>query len=85
VVRIRNIGGRLGFEKIIIKNGLFIAFFVANKMSPYYKSDTFQGVVTRISENPSLFELKQSEDKLKIVSRGITSMEKAEALLRKLQ
>ncbi|MCR5547912.1 MAG: transcription-repair coupling factor [Bacteroidales bacterium] len=84
VVKIRNLGAKLGFEKIIIKNGMFICFFIANQMSPYFKSDVFGKVISRINDNP-VFTFKQSEGKLKIVARGVDSLEKALSLLRKLQ
>ena len=85
VVRIRNLGARLGFEKIIIKNGLFIAFFISNQMSPYYKSPVFSKLLERITANEKIFALKQSEGKLKIVARGVDSLQKAWTVLNKLQ
>ena len=85
VVKIRNLGAKLGFEKIIIKNGLLIAFFINNQMSPYFKSPRFSSVLENISRNDRLFTLKQSEGKLKIVARGIDSMQKAWSALTKLQ
>lgn len=85
VVKIRNLGASLGFEKIIIKNGMFIGFFIANQMSPYYKSDLFGNVLNRVTENSRIFTLKQSEGKLKIVSRGVDSLEKAFSILSKLR
>ena len=85
VVRIRNAGAALGFEKIIVKNGLFIGFFINNQMSPYYKSDTFSKVLARISEHSDIFTLKQSEGKLKILARGVDSLEKAFSIFSKLQ
>ena len=84
VVKIRNLGGRLGFEKIIIKNGMMILFFISNPMSPYYKTKVFVGVLSRINANEKIFALKQTEGKLKIVSRGIDSLPVALATLRKL-
>lgn len=84
VVKIRNLGGKLGFEKIIIKNGMMIMFFIANQMSPYYKSDVFSGILQSINANDRLFNLKQSEGKLKIVSRGIDSLPKALLTLNRL-
>ena len=84
VVKLRNLGESLGFEKIIVKNGMFIAFFVSNPMSPFYKSDTFQNVLERTASMDNL-SLKQSEGKLKIVTRGIDSMQKAYALLQKMK
>lgn len=85
VVKIRNLGGRLGFEKIIIKNGMMIMFFIANQMSPYYKSRVFIGILQNINASDRLFNLKQSEGKLKIVCRGIDSLPKALQTLNKLK
>ena len=83
--KIRNTGGSLGFDKVIIKNGMVIMFFVANPMSPYYKSPVFKTILTRVAEQPSVYTLKQVESKLKIVSRGVDTLEKALAILKKLQ
>ena len=85
VVKVRNIGAQMGFEKIIIKNGLLIAFFISNTMSPYYTSETFDRVLKKITENDGIFTLKQSDTKLKIVARGVDTMEKAVLYLNKLQ
>lgn len=74
VVKIRNRGAALGFEKVIIKNGIMIAFFVSNPMSPYYKSEVFEKVMGRISGMGGKLELKQVENKLKIVARGVPSL-----------
>lgn len=84
VVRIRNLGARLGFEKIIIKNGMEILFFITNPMSPYYKSKVFEGVLRNVNANDRLFNIKQVENKLKIVLRGVDTLEKAHANLTKL-
>lgn len=82
VVKIRNLGASLGFEKIIIKNGMLICFFVENSTSPYYSSDIFTTLIRKISPP---FELKQAESKLKLVARGIDTLEKAHFLLGKLK
>ncbi|MBQ9474709.1 MAG: transcription-repair coupling factor [Bacteroidales bacterium] len=84
VVRIRNLAASLGFEKVIVKNGLLIAFFVANSMSPYYKSEVFARVLQNIDRNSSLFALKQSEGKLKVLSRGVDSLGTAMEYFRRL-
>ena len=84
MVKIRNLGAALGFEKIIVKNGLLIAFFIANQMSPYYKSDIFARILQRTSEMPR-YELKQTESKLKIVVRNVPSLKDAHTLLSKLR
>lgn len=84
VVKIRNRGAALGFEKIIIKNGIMIAFFVSNPMSSYYKSSVFETVIGRIGGMQGRVEMKQSEGKLKIVARNIPSLQAAFNILNSL-
>ena len=84
VLKIRNIGSYLGFEKIIIKNGLLIAFFISNPMSPYYKTKVFETILERVGSNGK-YEMKQSESKLKIIVRNVTSLSEAKTTLSKLR
>lgn len=77
VVKIKNLGSSLGFEKIIIKNGMLIMFFISNPMSMYYKSDVFGRILANANKYERIFNLKQTGGKLKIVSRGIDSLQKA--------
>ena len=84
VVKVRNLGASLGFDKIIVKNGMMICFFISNPMSSYYRSTVFTRVLERVGENP-VFNLKQVENKLKIVLRNVDSIMKAHSLLSKLQ
>ncbi|MBO6097476.1 MAG: hypothetical protein J6P56_09235 [Bacteroidales bacterium] len=85
VVKIRNLGTRLGFEKIIVKNGMQIMFFVSNPLSPYYKSKVFETVLGRVNENSQLFKFNQDGGRLRTVSRGVDSLDKALQILKKLQ
>jgi len=85
VVKIRNAGSRLGFEKVIVKNGMFIAFFISNQMSPYFRSETFEHIIDRINARTAGLELKQSEGKLKIITRHVDSLARAREILSELE
>ncbi len=85
IVRIRQLGIKLGFEKIIIKNGVMIAFFISNPLSQYYRSEKFAKVIENMNVNPNLFELKQNDNKLRIFSRNVDGISKAYSILKKLQ
>ena len=82
VVKMRNLGAELGFERIIFKNGMLICFFISNPMSPYYTSEVFEGVMKKL-ELP--FEFKQTEGRLKIVAHGVESLQRAYSLLSRLK
>ena len=84
IVRIRQLGQKLGFEKIIIKNGVLIAFFISNPLSQYYRTERFSKILENVSLNPSMFELKQNDSKLRVFSRNIDSIAKAYEVLKRL-
>ena len=84
IVRIRQLGKNLGFEKIIVKNGVLIAFFITNPLSQYYRSDKFSKVLANVSEHPNVFEVKQPDGRLRIIVRNVNSLEKAYKILKML-
>ena len=84
IVRIRQLGLKIGFEKIIIKNGVVIAFFISNPLSQYYRSNRFAGILEKVSMYPKVFELKQNDNKLRIFVRNVDGIAKAYSILNKL-
>ena len=84
IVRIRQLGQKLGFEKIIIKNNVMIAFFISNPLSQYYRSNMFSKILENISLHPALFELKQNDNRLRIFVKNIDTLAKAYETLKKL-
>ena len=84
IVKIRQLGQKLGFEKIIIKNGVMIAFFISNPLSQYFRSSTFEKILENITVNQKLFELKQNDNRLRIFVRNVDSISKAYSILSKL-
>ena len=84
IVKIRQLGKKLGFEKIIIKNGVLIAFFITNPLSQYYRSDKFSKVLEKVSEHPKLFEMKQPDGKLRVIVRNVDGLDKAYKILKML-
>ena len=84
IVRIRQLGKNLGFEKIIVKNGVLIAFFISNPLSQYYRSNKFSKVLENVSAHPKVFEVKQPDGRLRIVVRNVDSLERAYKILKML-
>ena len=60
-----------------------ILFFVNNPMSQYYKSSVVQSIIESLNKNQD-FELKQNDNRLRLVNRKVENLEKAYALLGKL-
>ena len=49
----------LGMEKVVIKNGTFIGYFVNNPQSSFYQSQQFQEIIQYLSQNPHFGQLKE--------------------------
>lgn len=77
VVRLRKEAIKLGFERIIIKNGVMLAYFVNNQKSPYYQSQIFASILGYLNGRPKEFRLKEQNNKLMLRVIGVDSMEKA--------
>lgn len=83
IVKIRNLGARLGFEKIILRT-LTICFFPSNPMSPYFKSNTFYSVISHLSTQ-NKFTYKEENGKARLVGRGLSDLQSVLEALKKLQ
>lgn len=77
IVRLRWLAIELGFEKIILKNGIMLAYFVSNQMSVYYSSKKFSAILSYIQSKQRLFRIKEQKEKLYITVDKVTSVEQA--------
>ena len=84
VVRLRWECIRLGFEKAIVKNGIMILQFVHNQQSVYYKSPLFGAILKAVTRGGGKFILRQNNNKLSLVVKGIKEIGDATRTLREL-
>jgi transcription-repair coupling factor (superfamily II helicase) len=84
VVNLRQLANRLGFEKIVLKNGKMIGYFVSNQDSPLYKSKVFTRILSFVQKQPRLFRMKEQNNKLTLACEPIHSVAAACELLRTL-
>ena len=58
-VRIKWIATKLGLEKIIMKKGRFIGYFINDQKSGFYQSDQFTKVLKFVQSNPQNCKMKE--------------------------
>ncbi|MBX2935262.1 MAG: transcription-repair coupling factor [Ferruginibacter sp.] len=58
-VRCRKLAVELGFEKMLLKNNTLKCFFVNNPDSPYFQSETFNGILLFLQKGTNKAKLKQ--------------------------
>lgn len=80
-MRIKWIGAKLGFEKIIMKHGKLVGYFVSDQQSNFYKSPSFTKVLQFVQTNPLACKMKEKQTRkglrLLLTFENINSVEKA--------
>lgn len=84
VVRLRWKAEKLGIEKIILKGGKMLVYFISNQESAFYQTETFDKIIQAVQKNPRLFQMKEAKDKLSMVVDSISSIHKAIETIEKL-
>ena len=82
VVPLRRLGRQLGCEKITLKQGQMMMYFVSNPLSAFYRSQAFGDVLDYAAKNPKTCSLREIKGKRSMVLKGITTVESAVAVLR---
>jgi transcription-repair coupling factor (superfamily II helicase) len=72
---------RLGIEKVVVKLGKFICYFVSKSNSPYYESEVFKGVLAYVKHNPAKGRFKENAGKLYYVFEGVSSVMQAQRIV----
>lgn len=80
-MRIKWIGAKLGFEKIIMKHGKLVGYFISDQQSNFYKSPSFTKVLQFVQTNPLACKMKEKQTRkglrLLLTFENIISVEKA--------
>jgi transcription-repair coupling factor (superfamily II helicase) len=73
---------RLGFEKVVLKNGVMKGYFVPGENESYYKSEVFGTILLYVQDNSKNCRLKEQSKKLILFVDNISSIEKATTILK---
>ena len=84
-IRIKWIATRLGIEKLIMKQGKMIGYFVGDQQSDYYQSSRFRKVLQFVQLHGNLCKMKEKETKsglrLLLTFENVKSIRKALELM----
>ncbi len=86
-LRLRWIAKRLGFERLVLKNNNFKAFFLSNAQSSYFESTLFEKLMAYISTTGSIMglSLKQARSFLIMNKENVKSLKAARQVLERIK
>jgi transcription-repair coupling factor (superfamily II helicase) len=85
LIQLREIGKKLGFEKLILKRKQLLAYFPAEQKQHYYQSEVFTGILNYVQQHPKRCKLKQSNQNLILMIFEINTIKQAIHYFEELQ
>ncbi|MBV8324678.1 transcription-repair coupling factor [Chryseobacterium sp.] len=62
-VSLKWLAADIGFEKIVMKNGVFLGYFPGNPQDKFYQTDRFRHIINYLTRNPAEAQLKEKTGK----------------------
>lgn len=62
-MRMKWLAKELGFERIVLKKGVMLAYFINKPQSDYFQSSKFQNIISTLHQNPRLASFKEKPAK----------------------
>ena len=73
-IRMRRRAMYLGFEKLVLKNGKMLAYFISKQESEYYNSEAFKSILLYAQKNPAYCALKEQGVRFYISIQNVKSV-----------
>lgn len=83
-MRLRWLAREIGFEKLILKSGKMIGYFITREDSPFYQSDKFSHVLEYIKLNPKVGKMYEKDKSLRMSFDNVTQLKQAVSILQAL-
>jgi transcription-repair coupling factor (superfamily II helicase) len=84
IIRLRWLAIEWGFDKVLLKNGIMILYFVEDQHSSYYKSDKFKHILQYVTAHQQRYTFKQFKNRLQISVRSVADTEAGLAALKSI-
>lgn len=83
-MRMRWVARKLGIEKLILKQGKLITYFISDPESEYFNSPTFTSILKYIQFNHASCRMREKNDRLSMVCDQVKSVTDALDVMRKM-
>ena len=85
-VRVKWIASKIGFEKLVMKHGKLVGYFISDQQSNFYQSKWFTKVLQFVQTNPNICKMKETQtrnglrllltfESIKSVKQALTKLE----------
>ncbi len=76
-ITLRRMAKEFGIEKLVLKQGKMVCYFVANQNNPFYQSPNFMQMIKYAQDHPRSVHLRETTDRLSLVCDNVESIHSA--------
>lgn len=74
-IKMRRMAMKLGFEKLLLKGGKMVAYFISKQDSEYYNTNIFKGILQYAQKNPKQCFLKEQGARFYISIQNVSTVQ----------
>lgn len=83
-VELKWLAAEIGFDKIVVKNGVFLGYFPSNPQDKFYSGDKFKNIIAYLSQNPTEGTLKEKNNQLMMRKENVKNVNEVNAVLERI-
>lgn len=84
IVRIRRLCFAMGVERLLVKNGKMMMYFVSQPLSPFYQSEMFAAILKFVQRQVVPCRLSEKNDKLSLIFTEVTDIMKMSGIVSRM-
>ncbi|MCG2793489.1 MAG: transcription-repair coupling factor [Weeksellaceae bacterium] len=83
-VQLKWLAAEIGFEKLVVKNKVFLGYFPQNPQDKFYQSEKFKKIIAYLTQNSKEATLKEKNSQLMMRKENVTDVDEVNLVLSKI-
>ena len=83
-VELKWLAAEIGFDKLVVKNKVFLGYFPANPQDKFYQSEKFKKMIAYLTQNPAEATLKEKNNQLMMRKDNVKNVDEVNLVLNRI-
>jgi transcription-repair coupling factor (superfamily II helicase) len=83
-VELKWLAAEIGFDKLVVKNKVFLGYFPANPQDKFYQSEKFKKIIAYLTQNPAEATLKEKNNQLMMRKDNVKNVDDVNLVLNRI-
>ena len=83
-VELKWLAAEIGFDKLVVKNKVFLGYFPANPQDKFYQSEKFKKIIAYLTQNPKEATLKEKNNQLMMRKDHVKNVDEVNLVLNRI-